>query len=1233
MASHDSDITLYANLNADEIKSTAEDIQGDIETIFSRSKGHSSPALDAILSKLAEVYAKSQSVMDKMTELEGQTFNTDQYDAVLNMINKLEAKYTELFNRKNELIQQEEQLKQVQVPTQEYAEVQKQIDETQTRLDKLLEKQDKFLKAGGKTSSKGYKALQNDIEEARNTIKYAKGELAELEKQGKATQVTPEYEKTAQELAQVRQEILAIIDEQDKWIEKKQELEATGQATYSGAETEEYEKLSQSLGSLNNKMMLLKQKAAEVAPAIASAFAMDHPVLYKMGSIFGGLISKIGQLAGAVGKLVFTKVVSGLKQVNTHARNAASNLAKMVGSGIISGIKKLGSAMSGLGKNTHKSNGMFEHGFKTFIRYGLGARSLFALVNKLRRALIAGMGDLAKVSEPFNVAVSNILTSLKMLRNSFASAFSPIIEVVSPILVKFINLASEVVTKIGMMIAALTGKTSYMRALPVYQDYAKSLDSSSKSANKAAKSTKKLNKEEEELKKTLAGFDDVEILKNPDSGNDNSDLDTDLSDALDDIEPPAFEETPLGETFYDLSDLLKRAWEKADFTEVGKILGQKLLDALNKIPWNKIKKLARKIGKSIATLINGFLEVPGLFSKIGETIAQGLNSAFEFAEAFASNFHWDSLGKAILDGILGFINNIDWPLIYKTLAEYGAGIGTTLDTIIKDQNLWVGLFNSAGNLIEAILLGIDNFITSIDWGKTATSIATGLNDALANFNWYLLANTVVDAFNSVFDFWYNAVTTFDFHKFGEYIGTTLSEIINGINWYEGAASIGQTISGLYQAVNGFVETTDWGMIGHQIVQAVAGFFDNIDWGAIGKFCSNKIIAFFDLLTGIIDSIDWDALPDKVISAIKEFITSVDWTKTAESAARFLGSALRAAFTLLIKVGGSLWNAMIRFGKNVMNGGLEGIKEKLSAIGDWLSKHVKEPFINAFNKVFGIGSPSREMKPSGRYIVEGLFEGITDKLNRVGQWIKDNVFDPVIDGFESAFGIVSGIANSVKYVGQSIVTAVQSGISDNWHNIETWISDNAPTLTNCFEGIDWSSVGSNICSGISQGLSDGWDWLTESAWNLATDIYNSACNALDIGSPSKLFRKGIGRMIPEGLALGILDNEGVVETAMDKLNNAVVSTGQKALEIPAVVKGAVIPYQAKVSSQTESSLQDIVEALDYKYNRTITPEDLQSIIISAFQQYLNINFYLEDEQLARHANSGNLKLDRRYNLAR
>lgn len=1222
------DITLYANLNADEVKAKAEELQSDIEDIFNQSGGSTSPELNKILAKLAQLYAKAESVKGRMADLENQTFTTDEFVRVSKEIDNLTSKVTRLQSEESKLAEKQSQL-DVKIPTDEYKAVQDQLIASQKEYDKLIEKRDKFISTGGNVKTKSFKQLQYDIDQLSNTIQYAKGELKDLEENEQAFKANPEYETVSNQLSDIREQISGVLTERDKLYQQKLDMEVTGQDTFSGVDTAEYQNLSDSLGDINNKMFMLKQVAIEVGQAMVQSFAESHPILFQTIRTFGQLASSIAKVAVNLVKLGISGTISGFKKLASAVKTVVTHLVKLAGSGIINGIKRLSSAMGGLNKQTARSNSTFQKGFKTFIKYAFGVRSVYFLVRKLRTALIEGFGDLAKVSEPFNVAVSEMRTALRLLRNSFAAAFSPIIQVVSPIITRFITQMAEAVNKVGQMIAALTGQKTYMRAIAVYQDYAESLDKSSKSADKASKSTKKLKNESEKLKKTLAGFDDVEILKGPDDDNDDSDLDlSGLEDAMEDLEEPQWEEVAIGERFKNLSDLLKRAWENADFTEVGKIVGEKLKNALANIPWDGIKEVLRKVGKSIATFLNGFLEVPELFTEIGKTLAEGLNSAFEFAYAFISNFHWDSLGKAIKDLILGALNTIDWPLIYKTLIGLGAGLGEALQEGFNNPEVWTAIFTTISKALNSLVYGIGSFLRAINWGELGANIGTGLNAGIEAFDWGALTQTLIDLINGAFDLWYNFITTVDFYRFGAHIGTALGDAINGINWGEGGAAVGETLMALFNTLNGAMDAINWADVGKKIIDAIKGFFSALDWESIGAFFNNIVTSLFDLLSGAFEEIKWDELPDQIMTAIKEFFKGFDYAKIAESAARLLGNAFKA----VIAVGGWLWNKMKAFGKNIIDGGWEGIKEKMSKVGEWIKKHVFEPFMSAFKSKenFDVNSPSEKMKPIGKYIIAGLFEGITSKLEKINSWIKTNVFNPVKSGINNAFGIASGVASTIKSAGSAVVSGFKNGISNNWHSVTNWVSTNAPGLKSIFEEQDWTSIGTNICSGISNGLSDGWDWLTTSAWNLATSVYNSACNALDIGSPSKLFRNEVGKMIPAGMALGILDNEGLVENAMGTLTETVANTGQQALKIPAVVKGSVVPYQATITSQTESALQDVVNALETNYTEQVTPDVLHDMLVEVISTYLDINFYLGDEQIARHANAGNARLSRRFN---
>lgn len=150
--------------------------------------------------------------------------------------------------------------------------------------------------------------------------------------------------------------------------------------------------------------------------------------------------------------------------------------------------------------------------------------------------------------------------------------------------------------KVGQFFAALTGKKFAIQAVGVLQDYSDSLAGVDKKSGGASDALKDLNKVI-----SVLGFDELNKLQdisNTGSGN-----------GLGELSPSdLFQDVLVDDAIKELADKLKAAWKKADFSDIGKILGDKINSALENIPWNKIKNTVRKIGKSLATFLNGSAE-------------------------------------------------------------------------------------------------------------------------------------------------------------------------------------------------------------------------------------------------------------------------------------------------------------------------------------------------------------------------------------------------------------------------------------------------------------------------------------------------------------------------------------------------------------------------------------------------------------------------------------------------
>lgn len=190
---------------------------------------------------------------------------------------------------------------------------------------------------------------------------------------------------------------------------------------------------------------------------------------------------------------------------------------------LIPGVNALKKAISGttaeqrkLTRETNKTtkanaglDASFKGLLKNLLKYGLGIRSLFVLFNKLRKAVIDGLGSMSKQIADVNADMSSIVTSLNQMKASVTAAIQPLLSVLAPALERVAAAVAEIAYQVASFIAALTGQSVVYKASRVWTDYAASLDKTGKSAKKA--------------KKELAGFDELNVLHTKDDGGGGAD--------------------------------------------------------------------------------------------------------------------------------------------------------------------------------------------------------------------------------------------------------------------------------------------------------------------------------------------------------------------------------------------------------------------------------------------------------------------------------------------------------------------------------------------------------------------------------------------------------------------------------------------------------------------------------------------------------------------------------------
>ena len=152
---------------------------------------------------------------------------------------------------------------------------------------------------------------------------------------------------------------------------------------------------------------------------------------------------------------------------------------------------KSADGMSGKLRNTHKEA-------IPLTKSILKLSNMFKLM-VLRMAMKAviesvkeGFQNLAQYSGGVNTTLSSLMSSMLYLKNSFATAFAPILDIVVPALNAMIDAIANALAWIGQFLAALTGKGSFVKAKKTQEDYAKGLKKTGGAAKQAGKDAERL---------------------------------------------------------------------------------------------------------------------------------------------------------------------------------------------------------------------------------------------------------------------------------------------------------------------------------------------------------------------------------------------------------------------------------------------------------------------------------------------------------------------------------------------------------------------------------------------------------------------------------------------------------------------------------------------------------------------------------------------------------------------
>lgn len=380
----------------------------------------------------------------------------------------------------------------------------------------------------------------------------------------------------------------------------------------------------------------------------------------KLGSFFSAFKSKMEQ----------AKTVAG--RIGTAFKNVGSDIVRCLNP--INLIKKGAGAIGNVVKNI----GTKTKGVGTGIKSGIGTVLKYAAALFSLRSIYSTLSGCAQSwLSSQNAGAKQLSANIEYMKYAMGSALAPIIQFVT-------NLVYQLMKAIQSVAYALTGVNIF----------AKASTGAFKSAQKSAKDTSK------SLSSIHSEINNVGDKGNSGSGNSSPNI-GDLSK----LNP---------------TNSLLDSIKNGNWYEVGSTIGQKLNEAMNNIPWDKIQNAAKNIGTNIAQFLNGFIATTD-WNQVGNTIAQGINTGIYFVQSFVHTFDWSGLGSAIANAINGFFKNTNWGALGDTISTGIKGIFNSITTFFKEFD-W-----------SLVIQGLIDFCKNVDWNGIVDSMLEMLGSACASF--------------------------------------------------------------------------------------------------------------------------------------------------------------------------------------------------------------------------------------------------------------------------------------------------------------------------------------------------------------------------------------------------------------------------------------------------------------------------------------------------------------------
>ena len=538
---------------------------------------------------------------------------------------------------------------------------------------------------------------------------------------------------------------------------------------------------------------------------------------------------------------------------------------------------------------------------------------------------------------------------------------------------------------------------------------------------------------------------------------------------------------------------------KSEISQLAKAVGQLLYPAFKAILPVLIAAvdLIKEFVVSLASVFGQKIEFTD-FSKTQKDIGGVTDAMDDTTDATKA------AAKAAKDYTMGFdeLNIIDPSQSSGSSGSGGSGAAGNLlgDVDLSQYDMFKDYAGSAVDEIKEKLKSLDSFQIGTQIGEQMNKLMQMIYDAVHSVDWVSLGTTIADGINGLVD-------AVDWDLFGRLLASRftaefdfLGGFLGQLDWTSILNAFVDGFSGFFNELTEWIQSKDWSEIGKAVTEKISNALQNVDVGKLTKALFDFIISAINGIADFLSGTDSYQLGQDLVDFAIRAVTSVNWAGLSQAIGRFFGEAFIEALDFM--------------------GGL------VSRIADYFEQKVAEgPFDNV-----------------GLNIVYGIYTGISDAIKSVASWIKENVFDPFISGFKSAFGINSP-STVMAEQGGYIIAGLKKGITDAISSVTETAKKILSAIKSAFDNFSLFDIGKNLIQGLIDGVNNMIETAKNAVANVGNAVIDKVKNVLGIHSPSTVFAE-IGGYIDQGLANGITAALSYVTTAMQGVVDAVQEKGNE-----------------------------------------------------------------------------------------